>query len=324
MTKLITILDTSIGSYNMGDYIVVDGVRSQLKQILPSADMFVTAPTHEVIAEHSRKMIAQSEYAFVAGTNLLNSSQNIGGGSQWRLRFKDVMELRDLILMGVGWSDYQGRPNFRAKFIYNKILSKQYWHSVRDAYTKEKLAQIGITNVINTGDMTLWGLTPDVTSQIPVAKGKEVITTITDYRADPKNDELMLATLIRNYEKVYLWIQGHQDEIYFDSLSSKYTEKIIKIAPSLEAYDHFLMNNDDLDFVGTRLHAGIRAMQKGHRTLIIGVDNRAIEMQKDFAINVLRRSNLAELETMINGTLDSTLTLNFEGISQWKRQFIDE
>jgi hypothetical protein len=135
---------------------------------------------------------------------------------------------------------------------------------------------------------------------------------------------LMVATLIRNYEKVYLWIQGHQDEIYFDSLSSKYTEKIIKIAPSLEAYDHFLMNNDDLDFVGTRLHAGIRAMQKGHRTLIIGVDNRAIEMQKDFAINVLRRSNLAELETMINGTLDSTLTLNFEGISQWKRQFIDE
>ena len=37
--------------------------------------MFLNVPTHEVISRHSRRIIKDSKYVFVAGTNLL--PQNI-------------------------------------------------------------------------------------------------------------------------------------------------------------------------------------------------------------------------------------------------------
>ena len=52
------------------------------------------------------------------------------------------------------------------------------------------------------------------------------------------------------------------------------------MSPTLEAFDNLLESEIDLDYIGTRLHAGIRAIQKKRRSIIIGVDNRALEMQK--------------------------------------------
>lgn len=75
----------------------------------------------------------------------------------------------------------------------------------------------------------------------------------------------------------------------------------------------------NIDYIGTRLHAGIRALQNSVRSFIIGIDNRAIEMAND-CLPVLNQHNLSELTTLIKDySLD--LTIPFENINQWRAQF---
>ena len=52
------------------------------------------------------------------------------------------------------------------------------------------------------------------------------------------------------------------------------------------------MANTEFDYVGTRLHAGILALNYRKRTLIIAVDNRAAEMKTDINLPVIARGDL--------------------------------
>ena len=91
--------------------------------------------------------------------------------------------------------------------------------------------------------------------------------------------------------------------------------------PNLAAFEDKL-SESDIEYVGTRLHAGIKAMQKWKRSIIIGIDNRAIEMWKDFNLNVIKRSELKSwLHDMINGDLVTNLEVDFDRIKLRKAQF---
>ena len=100
------------------------------------------------------------------------------------------------------------------KDFWNYVLDKNVLHSVRDKLTKIKLAEMGITNVINTGCPTMWRLTETFCNSIPRGKARSVISTVTDYMPDIENDKYMLETLKKNYEHVYIWIQGQKDFEY--------------------------------------------------------------------------------------------------------------
>lgn len=74
-----------------------------------------------------------------------------------------------------------------------------------------------------------------------------------------------------------------------------------------------------VDYVGTRLHGGIRALQKNVRTLIIGVDNRAIEKKKDFNLPVVEREMIVDqLEIEINRPYDLNINLPESNIEKFK------
>ena len=45
--------------------------------------------------------------------------------------------------------------------------------------------------------------------------------------------------------------------------------------------------------------AGVRALQKNKRTLILAVDNRAIEIRKDVNLNVFQRDRVEEIQNFI-------------------------
>ena len=95
----------------------------------------------------------------------------------------------------------------------------------------------------------------------------------------------------------------------------------IQIIPhNLKSYDS-LLENDEVDFIGTRLHAGIRAIQFKQRSIIIGIDNRALEMGKDFNIPVLKRLELDELHKLIQADLEVDISIPLENINKWKSQF---
>lgn len=316
--NIITILDTSITSTNVGDQIIVDSVERELRDIFSENTFFNRVPTHEIIGRRSIRLIKESDYTFVAGTNLLTSNYRFLKSNLWNASLINALQFERVILMGVGWGNYQKNPNFLSKLFYKIALDSNYSHSVRDQYSKSMLTLAGNKKIINTACATMWQLSSENTKAISETKAKNVVTTITDYRKDFAKDKEMIQILLNNYENVYFWVQGINDLDYIQSIGLP----VEIVGPTLQEYDNLLDSNIDVDYVGTRLHAGIRAIQKNKRSLIIGVDNRALEKKKDFNLNVLERKNISELENIINDSFVTDIRLNLNNINSWKKQFV--
>ena len=316
--RQVCLLDTGIGSRNMGDHIIVDSIKRHLREIFPDA-IFVTAPTHEYLGPESIKLLDSSEVRLVCGTNLLAS--HMDQYKQWKLGGLEFAAVRDLTLLGCGWWQYQEAPNAYTELLLNRILSNQTVHSVRDGYTLAKLSGLNGKSVVNTTCPTLWSLTPTHLRSIPDSKGLDVVTTLTDYKADPVADRFLLEHLSARYRTVYVWIQGTGDYTYLKKLASD-LPKVRVVPATLEAYDRLLVSSLDLDYVGTRLHAGVRALQKKRRALILAVDNRAREISSDTALPCIPRENAQrELEGLIDHFSARDIRLPAAAINRFIGQF---
>lgn len=309
------IFDTSIGTTNLGDHIIMDAV-NRIADKLFLDDFVINVPTHFAIHPKDLPTFRKYDTGIVGGTNLLKN--NILRKKQWKIGIKDLVVLRHkVVLLGVGWWQYQDKPvSAYTRLMYKVLFSTKYLHAVRDNYTLQKLAEIGIKNVINTGCPTVWGLDEPHCSQINPRKRDKVITTITDYMRDPVADRRMFEILKTHYSEVYVWIQGSKDQPYIESLTSD----VRYIAPKLSTFDQFL-EDEPCEYVGTRLHAGIRALQKKRKAIIIGIDNRALEMRNDIGLNVLERQRIEQLEEKIHEELSVKLYLDTDAIQRWCAQF---
>lgn len=315
--QMISLLCPYISGNNMGDEIINDYISKQLNDIFGNT-FYVRISTRDRISKRSANLINWSEYAFVCGTNLLAS--NVRKRKQWNISFVDSLRNnKKFILFGTGWWQYQNNPDLYTSIVYKNILSHDITHSVRDSYSEEMLKKAGINNVVNTACPTMWGLTPDHCKKIPCEKAKNVITTLTDYMKNPESDMEFLRILKRLYDKIYIWLQSPMDFSYIQSLKLNFDVDIIE--PGLIAYDKALQEID-ADYVGTRLHGGIRALNFRHRSIIIGVDNRANEIAKDTNLVVVDRSAISEqLPAKIESAWSTEIHLPEENILLWKRQF---
>lgn len=310
--------DTSYGTDNLGDYIIMHYCNKILDELFP-LHQAIHIGTHLMPTVEQEVYVKQTKYKFVCGTNLLTS--NIEHHWRWILPdgVRRKMNYQNVILLGVGWGEYQERCTDYSRMIYKTMLNSSLVHSVRDQYTLEKLQAIGFKNVINTGCPTTWALTPDFCSDIPTKKSKDVVTTITDYRRDIEKDNEMLEILSRNYEHVYLWLQGNHDEEYLQSLNIP--GNLTTISNTLEAYEAVL-NDGGVDYVGTRLHAGIHALNYKIRSIILAVDNRATEMGIDVNLPVIQRSEIGEkLENKIQSEFATEIQIKQKNIECFKAQF---
>lgn len=313
---IIVVFDTAFGSGNLGDQIIMQSVDSEVDTLFPQAFIF-RVPTHSKIGRYGRSLLKKADYIFAGGTNLLFSHWS--KQRQWRLEFADLIAAnRKVVLMGTGWTDYQSPPDWKARYAYTKMLSRENLHSLRDAYSLDHLKSIGFRHLANTGCPTLWNL-PDLK---PVFGAGErfttIVTTLTDYRKEPQQDRAMLLALVERCKDVRIWLQGSGDGDYFRELD---VGGIIPINPSLKAYDAVLERDRAVTFVGTRLHAGIRALQKRRRALIISVDNRAREMAKDFDLPIVERGDLSTLKEHLDNWPSCAIRLPHEHIAAWRDQF---
>jgi hypothetical protein len=312
------ILNPSIGTSNMGDFIIYESVFSEIENLYEKS--FITNyPTQLHTTYHAKNLMSNKDILFVSGTNLLTS--NIDKIDQFKLDNEHKFFLKNkVVLLGAGWWQYQGKPNNYTKKMYRAIFSKDFLHSVRDSYTEKQLNSIGIYNVINTGCPTMWNLDPILCSKIPKIKSRDVITTLTFYHKNEELDKKLLEILALNYDKVYLWVQGINDIDYLHSIY-KQSKSIILVNPSLNAFDEIL-KDPNIEYLGTRLHAGIRALQKGKRSQIVAVDNRAFEISKDTNLNVVKRENVEDILNFINKSYTTKILLPIENIAKWKKQLI--
>lgn len=313
--KKIVLYNPAISSLNMGDHIIFDGANNQLEDLLNQA-FVVEISTHLPVSRYLRHT-KDFDYKFVCGSNLLRGKMN-RLFRQWDINIFNASQVGPCILVGAGWWQYGDEPNLYTKKLYKKVLSSNYYHSVRDSYTEKQLNKMGFNNVINTACPTMWSLTKEHCKDIPKEKAKEVVCTITDYNQDIERDSKLFQILCDNYENVYLWIQGTKDYEYFQKLNIK-NQKVQIISPNMKSYDSVL--EKDIDYVGTRLHAGVRALQKKKRTIIIGIDNRAIEKQKDFNLTCINRDEIEALEEKINSIFSTEINIPIDNINKWKSQF---
>jgi len=305
LLKTITVIDTSFGTWNLGDEIIMQAINDVIYDTFPSARVF-RLPSHEALSRRSYYFLSQSDLCFIGGTNVLASKG-------WRLRWFDSIFLRNAICFGVTWGGLRPKPSLRDRLLLRRVLDAGQTHSVRDRFTKNLLDQIGVVSV-STSCPTMWMLSPEHCAAVPHEKARDVVFTLTGYRCDPSADRAMIDTLKKRYKTLHFFPQMHGDHTYFQSLN---VDGVRLIGQNLRSYDEFL-TNEDVDYVGSRLHGGIRALQFKKRSLVIGIDHRSAEIGNDTGLPVLRRTEVRDLETWVTGSAPTRIKLPTENIRNWK------
>ncbi len=321
----IGVFNTSIGSGNLGDHIIMDSVLNEISSLVETRQQ-IHFSSHDAHLYNALKLQKKVIFNFLCGTNCLSS--NMWYRPAWAVNLITAGFLKPTITLGVGWGGYQEKPDIYTRKLLNKTLLSEGYLSVRDNYTKLKMEEAGVNNSINTACLTMWGLNKEFCQEITknkMTKSRNVVYTLTDYTPDLNLDFLSLKILVESYEMVYIWIQGARDFLYLKELIKsnssfflKYKSAFKIVPPVLKVYDH-LLEWGDVDYVGTRLHGGIRALQKGVRTIIIGVDNRALEKKKDFNLPVIAREGVEGLSGLINSSYNLDINLPIENIDKFKK-----
>ena len=310
--------DTSIYTHNLGDEIIMDSINQALATLLPNSRRL--NGTSQIVTINSHSSFSKyCDVIFVGGTNLL--SGDLFFRQQWKWDLSLPQNRASNVLVGVGWKSYSQKFNMLGKLLLKSRLSSPYFHSVRDEFTKKVLAELGVKNVINTGCPTTWTLDREHCSKIPNKKGDCVLLTLTDYNTCDKDDQILLDILLKRYCRVFFWPQGLRD---LEQLHKKVgAEKVTLIEPSLRALDGLLADESmSLDYVGTRLHCGIRAMRFFRRSIIISIDNRATEISADMNLPTLPRRKIeGELETAIERNFVTSIKIPMDAINEWQSQF---
>ncbi len=311
---LINMFDTGIESDNLGDHFIMDAVWEAVRPLFPDAD-YVQTPTHRRASLAEISAGRRAAFSIVGGTNILKSHMLVRGN--WRITPLDYMAWRNVVLLGVGWQQYGGPADFATRLFFRSVLSPTLLHSVRDLHTYEHLREV-IPNVVYTACPTMLMLDRQRCQQIPVRKARHAVFAVTYYRPAPEHDRAVFNLLQRHYETVYFWPQQAQDTQYLHDIG---VTGFVPIPPEVKEYDR-LLEEVDVDFVGARLHGGIRALQHRRRALIIPVDNRAAEISISTNLPIASRTDIEAVERWILDPVPTSLKLPVEAIAEWKSQFV--
>lgn len=311
--KSLILFDTSIGTTNQGDHIIMESVRRVTDELFPN-HYVICLPTHLFGGRKARRMIKSAELSIVGGTNLISS--NMALHRQWKISLADALSMGHAVLLGVGWWQYQRAPSPFTALLLKASLDKHRWHSVRDGYTKRQLLHAGIGNAINTSCPTLWHIDAQQLSRQSQEKPDSVVATVTFYNRNEERDRALLNSLRSLYSTRYLWPQGLHDHDY--AVRALGLDGFCLLPPTLSALDEVLL--DGADYIGTRLHAGIRAMQKGRYARILPIDNRAYEMARDFGIPLLEGTSRECVTRAVCDDRSISLFVPYDGIMEWKKK----
>lgn len=326
--KKTVIFDTALGTSNVGDEIILDSIYKGMSDIFDE-HFSLRLATHvnnfsmkQIIHRNTKiRYFQEADWKFVCGTNLIAQTRIGKINSQWQLYPSNLSIYKNCVLIGAGTTKSSEKLDFYARLLYGKVLSKQYVHSVRDDLTKRVIESLGC-RAINTGCPTLWQLTPEHCGRIPVGKADNCILSVSGYKPqiDPENDAKLLEIIRRNYAGVRAWIQTTDDESYLNSLPGG--SEIPRIY-SLKRFREVLLEGN-VDYIGTRLHGGVFAMQHFCRSLVISIDHRAEGFHQTNNLPILRRDAVAErLESVIHSEFPTEIRIDRDAIAEFKSQFLE-
>ncbi len=321
--ETVVLFDPSIRSLNMGDHVIMNSAETGIRNIVK--DKFIIhCATHAPAVtcyqntSHNPRMRVydNAKYKFICGSNLLWRNLCLPRPT-FNVNLWNCRPYRGSVLLGVGTKQGQKKVNWYTKKLYRMILSTKYIHSVRDEETKQLVESLGY-QAINTGCPSMWGFTEEFCKTIPTKKAEKVVFTLTDYDKNSIQDQKLIEILNENYKEVYFWIQGVFDWEYLQTL--KHTQNIKIIPPTLKAFEEVLVQNE-IDYIGTRLHGGMYATQKRKRVILLAIDNRVRSLKETYNLNVVERDTIEELSHMIHSEFKTNINIKQEKIEQWLSQF---
>ena len=324
MPKRILLIDPALhdrsggASPNLGDQIISRAVRREIHDLFGGDLDLSRAPSHAFPGWDIAGKVRDSDCTIVGGSNLL--SFHPVRPTSWKIGLPGLAGFRNLVLMGAGWGSYQTRGNNYGRWVARRILSGSALHSLRDQYsTDQARTSLGLHGSINTACPTMWRLSSPHLASIRRSKGAVCLFSLTDYAKDVQQDTALLEMLAKHYAgRLLLWPQGARDLSYVRSLGFQGQA----IERSLDSLIDTLRTTDGLDYVGTRLHAGILCLEHGVRSMIVSVDNRATEIHRDTGLSVIERSDLAGLAHWLTHDVSCTLGLPYENIDRWKKSVL--
>ena len=291
--------------YNLGDIIIKQAIAANIQEF--------GEVNWIAIDQLSSGALPPGSLLILAGANIL-ANNPFFNTSVWRPPLSEYLRKHYVLLFGIGWWQYQDKVNALSQAFYRRALVQDMLHSVRDGYTARMLASCGVQNVLNTGCPTMWKLNDEY--HFGESKPGAVVFTLTDYYRDREHDQELVRMLLDEYEEVRFFPQGIGDCAYLSSLGFD-SMRIRVLERSLDAFDG-LLQSDPIDYVGTRLHAGIRALQNGRRAFVVSVDNRATEISRDTGLPVVERAALGTLRKRIQSEVDLNLRIERQAIGRFK------
>lgn len=312
---MIVIVDPGAASTNLGDQIISEAIQRNFQApLLALGEEVHRIPMHGSPDPGQCALIQSAEHVVVCGTNLLSDHARFRSPWTWTRMSKDLLRGKATFL-GVGWWQYQrlGVDRFSATWL-RELAGPVPW-AVRDNYSQRKLEHAKVAS-IHLSCPTLWG----ATAQILPADESRCVFTLTDYNQDAAADRRLLDFLKARYDEVFYWPQGPGDLTYARSVIKA---DIQVLDASLEGLDDAL-SVPDTAYVGLRLHAGIRAIQKQVPTLVLAIDNRAQEIASSVNLAVASRFSPSDISSKLTGervdlkipTSDIARWLSLWGISE--------
>jgi hypothetical protein len=219
------------------------------------------------------------------------------------------------VLMGVGWGPQAGRWSSPASRMVRRDLSVHYLHAVRDGFTRTRLAEIGVQNVVATGCPTSWGIDPTGCRATP---GTRALVTL---RHD-LDDEHLAASLVslvdEHYDEVCFLPLHPRDRRFLGQLPRRW-----EVLPTqLAALDALLAETADrLDYVGTCAHTGLRALEHGARALVIDGDPEVPSLLGPIGLPSYDRS-FGALRRDLGRDTELQLKRRDDAIDEWLGQFL--
>ena len=156
--ETIVIFDTAVATDNIGDEIIMESIHKEMNDIF-SQYMMLKYSTHTPIMHFFQSLkksdpqfeyFNKTKYKFIGGSNIFKK-RLLCRRADWNINLFDIPFYKNVITIGCGTSFSDGfQIDKYTKWLYSKILSKKYIHSVRDEKTKKFIESIG-GKAINTG-----------------------------------------------------------------------------------------------------------------------------------------------------------------------------
>lgn len=117
--KTVSVIDTSVNNYNLGNLIIMDSINNIFDEIF-SNDFIFKIQASENHGKTAVRNLLKSDLVFFGGTNALTS--NINKEKYIGFSLNNLLRFNTLILLGVGWWQYQKKTKFLLKIFFKKTF----------------------------------------------------------------------------------------------------------------------------------------------------------------------------------------------------------